>query len=265
MTALYITLGVIAAIVLIIYILLRISVRAYVNASSDSLSLSVKYLWLELYKLEKKFKSDEANPALSFIDLNEQSTDSTSNNDTGASKTKVKIMDKPKKESVDASDKTSDETSDDELMGESKDENPKKGVKQILDEYMPYLPVAKKALKKLLKLIRFYDFELKLTVGDEDAYKAAMKFGKINALVYSALALLCCAFTVNIKHTEINCDFESSKTQASLATVIKVRPSAVLALAIYLGINYLKLRHNQKKKEKLLNKEKENSNVREEQ
>ncbi len=257
MTALYITLGIIAVIILIIYILLRISVVAYINASSDSISISIKYLWLKLYSLEKKFKDDEANPALSFIDLGKQPTGNSSNSDSNAGKTNVKSKDKPKNE-------TQEDQSSDELMGEVT-ESPKKSVKQIMDEYMPYLPVAKKALKKLLKLIRFYDFDFKLTVGDEDAYKAALKFGKYNALVYSSLALLCCAFSVKIKHTEINCSFDSSKIQSSLNTVIKVRPSAVLALAIYLGINYLKLRHNQKKKEILLNKEKENSNVREEQ
>ena len=144
-------------------------------------------------------------------------------------------------------------------------EKPKKKVKEILDEYMPYVPVAKKALRKLLKLIRFYDFDLSIIIGDNDAYEAAMKFGKFNILIYSSLALLCTAFSVNIKHTEVKCDFENPKTRASLDTTVKVRPSAVLALAVYLGINYLKLRHNQKKKEKRLNKEKENPNVREEQ
>ncbi len=258
MTALYITLGIIAGIILIVYILLRISVRAHVDASSDSISISVKYLWFKLYNLEKKFKNDEANPALSFIGLDEQSSDSSSNTETSTSKTVTKTKHKQKNEAQ-------EDTSDDELMGEVAGESPKKGVKQIMDEYMPYLPVAKKAFRKLLKLIRFYDFDFKLTVGDEDAYEAALKFGKYNALVYSSIALLCCVFSIKIKHTEINCSFDSSKIQSSLSTVVKVRPSAVLALAIYLGINYLKLRHNQKKKEKLLNKEKENSNVREEQ
>lgn len=255
MTALYITLGVIAGIFLLIYILLRISVCACISASDERLDISVKYSWFELYKLEKSFKSDEKTEIL-LEDIEKGDLKSSKTDESAKA-----IKDKP------AAETKHDEEApgDDELFGKPDDEKPKKSVKEIIDEYKPYLPVAKKALRKLLKMIRFYDLDLSLTVGDEDAYKAAMKFGKINALVYSAIALLCCAFTVSIKHTEINCNFDSSKTYASVATTVKVRPSAVLALAIYLGINYLKIRHNQNEKEKLLNKEKENLNVREEQ
>lgn len=254
MTALFITLGVIVGIILLIYLFLRISVRAYIAASNDNLSVSVKYLWLEVYKLNKSFKKSDTNPALSLIDLENPMEDS-SDNKPQTSETSVS----EKKNKSPKTDNTNEPT-DDELMGVSGEEKKKKGVKEILDEYLPYVPVAKKALRKLLKLIRFYDLDITLKIGDTDAYEAALKFGKYNALFYSSLALFCMAFSVRIKHTEIVCDFENSKTSANVSTTIKVRPSAVLALAIYLGINYLKLKHNQKKKDKQLNKEKENSN-----
>lgn len=242
MTALYITLGIIAGLILIIYILLRISVCAYVDMSDNGINIIVKYLWIELFKLDKSSDSD-VEPEV-----------------------KIEDIEKPiSKSDIKASSQKQDDDQNEELMGNSDEDKPKKSVKEIIEEYKQYLPVAKKALRKLLKLIRFYDLDFSLTVGDQDAYEAAMKFGKLNTLVYSVLALLCCAFTVNIKHTEIKCNFDDAKTTARFATTIKVRPSAVLALAIYLGINYLKIRHNQKKKEKLLNKEKENSNVRQEQ
>ncbi|MBQ8623466.1 MAG: hypothetical protein IJ424_03695 [Oscillospiraceae bacterium] len=259
MTALYITLGIIAGIILIIYILLRISVCAYVDATNEHLRVKVKYICFELYKFEKEFKSTADNPAFELVDLDE-ADDIGSKQKQESSAPKAKPSEKKKNEdTADASDMTDEEL----LKGESSEteEKPKKSVKEILDEYLPYVPVAKKALKKLLKLIRFYNLDLIVTIGDNDAYEAAMKFGKFNILIYSSLALLCTAFSVNIKHTEVKCDFENPQTQASLNTIVKVRPSAVLALAVYLGINYLKLRHNQKKKEKRLNKEKENSNV----
>ncbi len=262
MTALYITLGIIAGIILIIYILLRISVCAYVDATNEHLKVKVKYLWIELYKLEKEYKSTSDNPAFSLVNLDEAEEAASEPKQETPSK-KEKPSKKKKEDTSDNSDKT-----DEELLkgeGSEPEEKPKKKVKEILDEYMPYVPVAKKALRKLLRLIRFYDFDLSIIIGDNDAYEAAMKFGKFNILIYSSLALLCTAFSVNIKHTEVKCDFENPMTRASLNTTVKVRPSAVLALAVYLGINYLKLKHNQKKKEKRLNKEKENSNVREEQ
>lgn len=263
MTALYITLGIIAVIILIIYILLRISVCAYVDATNEHLNVKVKYLWIELYKFEKEFNSTADNPAFELVGIDEAQDTTSPEQKQEPSAKKEKPSKKKKDDTSDDLDKTDEEL----LKGESteQEEKPKKKVKEILDEYMPYVPVAKKALRKLLKLIRFYDFDLSIIIGDNDAYEAAMKFGKFNILIYSSLALLCTAFSVNIKHTEVKCDFENPKTRASLDTTVKVRPSAVLALAVYLGINYLKLRHNQKKKEKRLNKEKENSNVREEQ
>ncbi|MEE1542293.1 MAG: hypothetical protein UF067_07485, partial [Paludibacteraceae bacterium] len=97
------------------------------------------------------------------------------------------------------------------------------GSKEKLEEYLQYVPIAKKALKKLLKLIRFYDLELYLAVGDVNAHKAGENFGKINALVYSVLGLLCTAFTVKIKHTQIDCVFDEKKLDAQLKTVIKAR------------------------------------------
>ncbi len=259
MTALFITLGVIVGIILLVYLLLRISVRAYVEATNDELDVKVKYLWFELYRFNKSFRKSETNPALSLIDLENPMEDSSDKNEGKSSVSKNNPSDK-KKAKTKKSKSDDSEPSDDELMGISSEEKKKKGVKEILDEYLPYVPVAKKALRKLLKLIRFYDLEIKLKIGDADAYDAAMKFGKYNALFYSSLALFCMAFSVKIKHTEITCDFEDPKISAYLGTIIKVRPSAVLALAVYLGINYLKLKHNQKKKEKQLNKEKENQN-----
>ncbi len=260
MTALYIVLGIIAGIVLLIYILLRISVRACIDADNEHLNVNVKYLWFVLYKFEKQFKSAADNPAFELVGLDEA--------EEASGDKKSEATDKPakNKNSSQSNGGQADisDVSDEELL-KGEEEKPKKKVKEIIDEYMPYVPVAKKALRKLLKLIRFYDFDLSITIGDDDAYEAAMKFGKFNVLIYSVLGLLSTAFSVNFKRTEIKCDFNDPSLRASLNTTVMVRPSAVLALAVYLGINYLKLRHNQKKKEKRLNKEKENSNDREEQ
>lgn len=262
MTALYITLGIIAGIFLLIFILLRISVCAYVNASNDEISVKVKYLWFVIYKLDKSLKKKAPENELGLIDLEDTALNSGSKDGTAETVKKIvteKLSKKKQKSEADEAE------NDDELMGvtEESDEK-KKGVKEILDEYLPYLPVAKKALRKLLKMIRFYDLDVSIKTGDYDAYKAAMKFGKLNILFYSSLALFCTAFSVHIKRTDLKCDFDDSKTYAELHTIMKVRPSAVLALAVYLGINYLKLKHNQKKKEKRLNKEKEKQNERKE-
>ncbi len=145
--------------------------------------------------------------------------------------------------------KEAEEKSSKEPDTEDKDKEEKghKTLKERWEEIKPYFPVAKKAFRKLLKMIRLYDFELHLTVGGEDAAKAGMNFARANQVFYPALALLCTAFSVKIKKTEINCDYNANTFDVGGGVVIMVRPSAVIALAVYLGINYLKIRSRNKK------------------
>lgn len=226
--------------------MLLISVAAFVSVDSNKLLLEVKYLSFKIYKLEKNFKSEEDN-GFKVVEIEDDA--------------RVKnIRQESKNKAQSASTASENEAS----VTDEEPKDKKKSVKEIISEYKPYFPVAKKALKKLLKMIRFYDLSFDLTVGDTDAYEAAMKFGKVNSLVYSFLALLCCLFSVKIKATNINCSFEKGGIDASFSTVVKVRPLAVLGLAIYLGINYLKINHKKKKQIKKDLKIKEKNNEREE-
>ena len=74
-----------------------------------------------------------------------------------------------------------------------------------------------------------------------------MNFARANQAFYPALALLCTAFSVKINKTEINCDYNANTFDANGRVIIMVRPSAVIALAVYLGINYLNIRLRSRK------------------
>lgn len=122
-------------------------------------------------------------------------------------------------------------------------------LKQKWQEVKPFVPVAKKGFKKLLRLIRLRQLDIWLKVGGEDAYEAGMNFGRANQVFYPALSLVCCIFSVKIKHTEIRCDFEHEGFDFGGSVLVLVRPAAVLGLAIYLGINYLKIKKKLGKKD----------------
>lgn len=122
-------------------------------------------------------------------------------------------------------------------------------LKQKWQEVKPFVPVAKKGFKKLLRLIRLRQLDFWLKVGGEDAYEAGMNFGRANQIFYPALSLVCCIFSVKIKHTEIRCDFEHEGFDFGGSVLVLVRPAAVLGLAIYLGINYLKIKKKLGKKD----------------
>ena len=122
-------------------------------------------------------------------------------------------------------------------------------LKQKWQEVKPFVPVAKKGFKKLLRLIRLRQLDFWLKVGGEDDYEAGMNFGRANQIFYPALSLVCCIFSVKIKHTEIRCDFEHEGFDFGGSVLVLVRPAAVLGLAIYLGINYLKIKKKLGKKD----------------
>lgn len=261
MVVLWIILGILLFIILALYILLHISVCADIDANAKRIKIDVTYLGFKLWSMDSSEekadepdepKTEEAQPQKPEIEL-------------------VELTDEPMQ--------SADEDLKDESIPTESEDEPSDGkddseenesffdkAKRMIEEYKPFVPVAKKGLKKLLKLIRFYDLDLSVTVGDSDAYKAAMKFGQVNALVYSILGLLCCAFSVRIKNTAVNCDFNAKTVDGAIKTTVKVRPSALLSLIIYLGINYLLIKRKQKKKHKETNLEKEsNNNEREEQ
>ncbi len=244
MTALWIILGIIAFIIIAIYILLHISVHCYVDASNKGVKLLVTYLGIKLWQFDsddpeqKETSSEDANDAVEdkpdpVIELSEL----------------TEITEAPEASVPD------EEASEVPSEGEDISSGKLDGIKAKIEEYKPFIPVAKKGLQKLIKLIRFYDLELYLTLGDTDAYKASLNFGRVNTLVYSVIGLLCTAFTVKIKRTDINCVFDKKIFDAHFKTVVKVRPSAVVCLLIYLGINYLKITRKNKNKssEKELN------------
>lgn len=264
MKVLLIILGVIAAIILLIVVLLHFSVKAYIEADKKHVSVVVKYLGFKLFSTEipdNSEKKDEdkppeeipkAEPEILLSDV--EAVDSTDESEKAEIEKKIAeaAESSPKDEEEHPADESEKKPPDDE-KGESSEEEaePKASLLDQYNEYKKYIPAGKKAFRKLLKLIRFYDFTLSLTVGNDDPYKAGLNFGKINAVVYSILGLLCCIFSVKINHTEIKCDFEQKYTDVYFKTAVYVRPSAVVALAGYIGVYYLKVRKSMKKLEKM--------------
>ena len=260
MTALWIILGVLAAVIAIIVILLHFSIKAYVTADKKSLSVTVKYLGIKVYginlpdsgKTDDEPVKDDADdgggediPEYVLEEIKEADSEPF---EITESPPNPPDADEPEKADSETTSEEAKETEPEE-DGEKSDE-PKPTLLQQFNEYKKYVPAGKKAFRKLLKLIRFYDLKLSLTVGNDDPYKAGLNFGRINAAVYSLLGLICSIFSVKIDSTEIKCDYEHKVFDVYFSTAIYVRPSAVVALAAYLGVYYLKIKRSMKKLEK---------------
>ena len=249
MSVLWIILGVIAAIVILLTVLLHFSVKAYIEGDLKRFSLDVKYFGFTLYKLSLPNKtpdaaSDAQSPSSDDYELSEIPTVDS-----------IEEPSEPPEEPAAEPDKAEQSPSEEEKTEETSEEipeeekPPKPTLLEQFNEYKKYIPAGKKAFRKLLKLIRFYGLRLELKIGSDDPYKAGLNFGRVNAVFYNVLALLCCIFSVKIDKTDIACDFENKVTELYYKTAIYVRPSAVIALAAYVGIYYLKIRKSMKKLE----------------
>lgn len=142
--------------------------------------------------------------------------------------------------------------------GEKKSASKSKGKKKSkLDELKaqykkvkPYIPKGWKYFKKLLKAVRFTDTRIALDVGKEDAYEAAMLYGKVQAGLFNTIAMLAGIFTVKLKKADVNCIFDEKKFGYDVHTIIRVRPSTLIAIAFCMGVNFLKIYLSGRRKKK---------------
>lgn len=254
-------LGLIALVV----ILLHFSVRAYITLDGEKLDLKVKYLWFNIYpRTEKKKKTNKRikkkkTKNIETTALAETTTLAEDNpavfvEDNPAVKDEVAPKQEPKAEEIPPQKPESKAELKEEKKLEKAD---KKSVKNKLSDLKekwlkikPYIPISWKAVKKLLKNIRFKNTSIELSVGKEDAYESAMLYGKVNAGLYNGLAILGQIFTMHYKGTKVNCVFNENVFKYSLSTKICVRPSTIIAIAFCTLVNYLKIFIKQKRQEK---------------
>ena len=276
---LWILLGIIAVIV----ILLHFSITAQIDLNKKGFDLKVRYMFLDIYprkpKKKKQKRSKKAKlPEDSFDDFEEfednieeslpvPQTDDTTDK-TGEVSEQI-IEAKPEniaKNEADenvsvavAEDKQEDISDiDTDTNGEKKSVSKSKGKKKSkLDELKaqykkvkPYIPMGWKYFKKLLKAIRFTDTRIVLDVGKEDAYEAAMLYGKVQAGLFNTIAILAGVFTVKLKKADVNCIFDEKKFGYDVHTLVRVRPSTLIAIGFCTGVNFLKIYLSGRRKKK---------------
>ena len=107
-------------------------------------------------------------------------------------------------------------------------------VKQLISS-------ASKPVKRLISHIRVTNFYLFITASGEDAAQAAMNYGKINWIVYTAIALLYEAVKLDVKKIDISADFNSGKTEYELSCKVKLRLGTAIGCALWLLFRTAKL------------------------
>lgn len=276
---LWILLGLIALIV----ILLHFSARIYVHAASDGFTLKVKYFWFTIYprepkskrnkkqkKAKTKHKSEIAPTSDDFSDdLDSEITDEmlmtgdfdekdlapgepqeTSSDDKPSESEPERNFEvsKPEK-TADADEKSKKKPAKDKPERQKKEKKPSKlaNLKAQYLKYKLYIPLAWKTVRRLLKTIRIRIDSAEVRVGREDAHEAAIYYGAVQGAIAGLLMPLAEFFTLSVKNCDVECAFTENTISGKCDFSVRVRPSALIAIVVCAGINFLKIRHKEKK------------------
>lgn len=137
---------------------------------------------------------------------------------------------------------------------EKKPKNKPEGkLQKLKDKYnkiKPYVPTGWKACKKMLKTIRFEDLRAVVNVGRFDAHEAVIYYGALQGAMFNLLGTVSGIFTVKVKKAQVNCVFTQNTISGEFETDIRIRPSAVIALGVCTGVNFLIVFLKQRRKNK---------------
>ena len=149
-----------------------------------------------------------------------------------------------------------DETEDDPFMEEEpepeekkhrfgrrrKKEKPPKEPK-TLGEKIEFLldlwRAADRPLLRIFKGIHLYDLYADLIVADEDAYKCALNYGRVSALLYPLLGWLSTLFTVRLKTIDLNAGFGLEKSRWDAAVKVSFRLGTVVIAGLWFLVTYI--------------------------
>ena len=244
MIALYI----IGGIILFIAILLHCPVRAKISYIDKKFDISVKYLFFTIYPVkEKKPKKRKRKKNKSVKKKKEAVKKETEEIPTEQQKNVSEKKEEPK--TSEPPPIPTDKKKKEKLTKEEKEER-KKELKEKIELVKMILASASKGLKKLLSAIRIYDIALDIDVADEDAYNAALSYGRMNMIVYNAVSFIRTFFTISIEHININCVYNSNKNKYDASANIHAIPSTLLLAAIIIGTKFLVLYQKKKRADK---------------
>lgn len=239
-----IALWIIGSIVIIITILLNCPVTADLKYMNKIFDAKIKYLFFTVYPQKEKIKKPKKEKKTKKIKDKQLTTKSKT-----LSK-EVRIDEKQE----DIPEESNESQSRKKKNLKSKKDNDLKDKKDEIFEKIAFLKTilesSKKGLRHLVKGIYISDINLDFIVANEDAFEAAVNYGKINMITFNVISFIRVFFTISIEKVDITCKFNSSDSEYGGQCKIKLRPSTVILSAISIFYHYV-INTNKKKKESL--------------
>lgn len=138
----------------------------------------------------------------------------------------------------DNSSNTDDEASENS-SDEKTEEKPKKTLGEKVDMILGIWRSAKRPLRKILKGFHINDIYINFVIADKDAYDCAIKYGRINAVVYNFLASLARIFTTKHKSLDISCDFTKQKCRWDVSLKVRFLPITAVISGVWFLVTYI--------------------------
>ena len=224
---------IIAAIIGTLILLTNFPVTAYIRFYGGKADVKVKYLSLPLYPRPPKSKGKRAKKEKPP----DESTESSPEENT------------PEEETVEK--EVTEAPSEEDPSAYSEDEKPQKqslpeklsalidDLTEKKDAFLTLWELIWKPLKSLVGKVRIHSLIIDFAAADEDAAKAAVLYGSMNAAVYNILGQLQSLTPVKIKSVTIDCLYNtpSSKTRYDGEMKLILRPASVInaITAVLLG------------------------------
>lgn len=239
---------IIIAVILLIVLAVNIPVTAYIRYHDGEADVKVSFLFKQLYPHVEKKRRQKRKRKKHRKNIKKAETKPASPEEHTAP------PDEDKQEEPPREDTTPEENSEESSENTPKKHKPKKKslIERLntkldeLNEKKSSVQLAfellKEPLKKLGGKIRIDDLKIDFAAADEDAYEAAMLYGKVNAAVYNALSAVRCFVPVSVTGIKIDCLFNTpaEKCRWDGECKIRLRPASLLNAIIAVVFGYAK-------------------------
>ena len=239
---------IIIAVILLIVLAVNIPVTAYIRYHDGEADVKVSFLFKQLYPHVEKKKRQKRKRKKHRKNIKKAETK------PDAPEEHTAPPDKDKQEETPREDTPPEENSEESSENTPKKHKPKK--KSLIERLNTKLDelnekknsvqlafeLLKEPLKKLGGKVRIDDLKIDFAAADEDAYEAAMLYGKVNAAVYNALSAVRCFVPVSVTGIKIDCLFNTpaEKCRWDGECKIRLRPASLLNAIIAVAFGYAK-------------------------
>lgn len=231
---LMIALIIIAAIVLLLFLLFKAKIRVELKFLGGVLDFKVKYLCFTVFPLKeknpKRQKSRKRPP-------HEKSPEESIPEAELSADAKEIVS-----EAEEFTEKAAEETADAEVSERNKRKLSETFdmIKIRIEQFKLLWETVKKFFTKLFHGIKITDLMVDFVISGEDACEAAVNYGKVSTAVYNGIALLKLMFRVSVKTVDIGCEFESGKSSYDCAANVTLGLGTAVGLLFGALFGYLK-------------------------